>query len=106
MQIGGRFFLGACSTKSANLFTIDTALVNITFVEESGIRIYPNPANEKIFIEAPEGTNVEILNIYGKTIYNLSTMGTKTGFDISCFATGIYIIRVKTQKGISVTKLG
>lgn len=74
-------------------------------IEETlaSLNIYPNPANEKLIIEAND--NIERIDIYTTTgimVYshdsNISTI------DISDLGDGLYILKVKTTAGVA-TKL-
>jgi len=66
------------------------------------IKIYPNPANDYINIDAEEGiNNVVIYNSIGSKVFEKNTLGLKSfTIDIKDFASGMYYIQVdgKTEK--------
>jgi len=70
--------------------------------EKSGnIRIYPVPADQRLFIEAEGIMAVDIYDITGKKVVSRKTNHLEYGtteFDISNLQKGIYIISVKTPK--------
>jgi hypothetical protein len=66
--------------------------------------IFPNPSTNNIIIGCKPKSEIEILNISGQLIKTLNTNETNTTLDISAFASGMYFVKVKTEKGISVKK--
>ena len=61
--------------------------------------IYPNPANEVLFVNTTENINeVNIYNIVGVRVYN-ETNFTTNNIDLSSFNSGVYFIRINTEKG-------
>ncbi len=91
--------------------SIDPGNENIKSQEFS---IYPNPANDKITIETKQPATIVISNIQGQLIKTFANSGTKTNvdhiglssyvIDVSSFPSGVYIIELKTEKGIAVKK--
>jgi len=78
----------------------------INIYECSGqIKIYPNPATNNITIESPQQAIIEMLNIQGQLIKILTANSYKTNIDVSAFPKGMYVVKVKTEKGIKIKKL-
>lgn len=69
------------------------------------IKIYPNPANDKIEIETPGQSEIEILNVQGQIIQTENTINTKATVDVSKLSGGVYFIKVKTNEVITVKKI-
>ena len=71
-------------------------------VEEltSAINIYPNPVNDRLYIEAEvDAEEVSIFDIYGR-IQKLSAISHQPSvIDVSDLNTGIYIIKINTKEG-------
>ena len=63
---------------------------------QNEIYMYPNPANDKIYIIAPEKSEIEISTIEGQKIESIITKNSVTSVDIYGFAKGMYFINVKT----------
>ncbi len=73
----------------------------VTSIEETiktGIRVYPNPAHEKLFVYLDEirlNTIVEIVDLSGKTIYQQSLSGNNTNtVNLESIKTGTYIVKI------------
>ena len=65
---------------------------------ESNIGIYPNPANEKINIEAQNIEKVSIMNVMGQTVYETSVNDDNMVIDVNEFPAGLYMIHVVTDQ--------
>ncbi|MFA5781373.1 MAG: T9SS type A sorting domain-containing protein [Bacteroidales bacterium] len=73
-------------------------------VENPLIIVYPNPATNNITIESQQQAVIEISNIEGQLIKTLATNSNKTNVDISALPSGIYYVKVKTEKRMIVEK--
>jgi 3',5'-cyclic AMP phosphodiesterase CpdA len=69
-----------------------------------GIDIYPNPAIDYISVETHQKATIEILNVDGQLLNTTETDGKIAYIDISDFAKGFYLIRVQSEKGLTVRK--
>lgn len=85
---------GPCSDTSA-IYIVD----NVS-VEEVGAgqhaRIYPNPATDRVYIQAPAAVGVSIRSIDGRFIREIKE--TKT-FSVADLPAGIYMLHLKDTKG-------
>jgi len=72
--------------------------------ENNNISVYPNPANDNITIETPPLSIIEILDIEGQLIKTCKASGNKTYIDVLNFPSGVYVVEVKTEKGVEVKK--
>ena len=63
-------------------------------------KIYPNPTNDIIYIELNkiEDATVEILNIYGQTIFRKDIKKRIDQVNISGYPNGMYIVRLKSAQ--------
>jgi hypothetical protein len=72
-----------------------TSTSNIPSMEENEVTIYPNPANERLFITHTNFNEpIEIIDLTGRIV--LSTNYTQTGIDVSTLATGSYLVKSET----------
>jgi hypothetical protein len=70
------------------------------------IKVWPNPAHDKLFIssERAENKTVSIVNVIGETVYSLKGIRDgKQEVSLSTFAPGIYYVVIKGD-GITETK--
>ena len=83
----------------------DTLTTNINYIASNyGIKLFPNPAINNLTIESPQSAVIEITNIQGQLIKTLIATGSKTSIDISAFPSGVYVVEMKTEKGVAVKK--
>jgi 3',5'-cyclic AMP phosphodiesterase CpdA len=68
------------------------------------ISVFPNPAIDKLTIECNQKATIEILNIEGQIIKTINNVGIKTTIDLVDLSRGVYIIKAKTDKAITVKK--
>ena len=72
------------------------------------LRVFPNPASERIFIAkkaAFDRGDFEILDITGKVVKTVQTTpGGQTSIEISDLPKGVYILRLKDLTGTSATR--
>ena len=82
--------------------TVQTDGVN----EMSGdLRLYPNPTHGQVTIEAEGMNHVTVMNTLGQTVYDAPTDADQTVLDLSQYGTGMFLIRISTEKGISVKRV-
>ncbi|SNB25975.1 putative cell surface protein (Leucine-rich repeat protein) [Flavobacterium psychrophilum] len=73
-------------------------LSNHSFVIESALKIYPNPASEILNIALQEGLQLEKVNFYN-TLGQLIKTTNHSEINISSFAKGNYFVEVMTNQG-------
>jgi PKD repeat protein len=85
--------------------TVTVLLVtSICDINNVSFSIYPNPVTNNLTIESSQQAIIEIFNIQGQLIENLAASSRKTIIDISDFPNGVYVMEMKTDKGIAVKK--
>jgi len=68
-------------------------------------KVYPNPANGEVTLEAEGLSQVRIVNAFGQTVYNAKLEGDQVRIDLSGFARGIYMMHIEAKGGQSVQKI-
>ncbi|NOG95296.1 MAG: T9SS type A sorting domain-containing protein [Bacteroidetes bacterium] len=78
-----------------------------TVSENTSIKIYPNPANEKVVVELPENTvaHISVYNSIGQLVMEKVTNSSLTSIDITTLPTGIYNIKARGDNIVFNTKL-
>ena len=82
-------------------------LVGMEEVPAFGLRAYPNPGRDKIWVETGIEVNGElsITDLRGKILYQASYEGQKTALQIGDLAKGIYLLQLNTTQGSQTIRL-
>ena len=103
-----------------NYFVVDEvglsglASVNENVSAISIANVYPNPANHSASVQyhlaSKSDVQIQVLNALGKTVREMtlpeqSAGKHETDFDISAIPAGFYLVRMKTNEGISYARL-
>lgn len=100
---------GDCKSESEQ-FYFEVSPLSISNVDYNDLKIYPNPAKEKIIIEIEENLLNDSYIIYdnlGKKISTGVFKSLKTNIDLALFSAGVYFISIDThqeKRVISFTK--
>ena len=77
-------------------------------MENESFSIYPNPAKKSLFLKAKNGfnshSNISIIDILGKEIYQYKAINTELEIDISKLINGIYFVKMSDEKGVFTQK--
>jgi len=98
-------FKGALMIRPIFSTLADLKYVGMEDVEDLTIQLYPNPANDKIYIESNESEfEITLTDLAGRTILNHLVNST---IDVSSVSDGIYLIQFKSMLTgkISVEKI-
>ena len=89
------------SSVGVSLFIETEKGTGIADVETQSISIYPNPANDRLFIEAEaEIENVVIYDIYGRhQVTETPSHQEMTSVNVSGLKAGIYFVKINTKNG-------
>jgi len=80
--------------------------VNINSIEiNPTYRLYPNPVYDNLYIDIDEKATLEIINIQGQIVDSKSLTEKVNNLDLSNIVSGVYTLRIKTEKGIAMKKL-
>ena len=101
-------FSTACeSTPALTANNEEYVVVEVLAVPENSIdaRIYPNPANGSVKIQAESINEVVVYNSLGQKVYGFSGMTDAVDINTSDFEAGIYMIEVKTVNGMTSDRI-
>ncbi len=95
---------------NTNFTDINWITTAISEVRDLSLRMYPNPATDKVFIEMDEisGSEIQVsvFDITGKLKYQqIKPMNNKIEIEVQNFENGIYLISVKTNSKQQMLKL-
>jgi len=93
------------------LFVGSTSIVEMTiadgiisFSDVPFIKLYPNPATDKITIESNYVNNkIEIYNNLGQNVYSCYSTDLTSEINVSEYPTGIYFVKLSDQNGKMIT---
>lgn len=92
-------------------FVAQTILnTNDNYLEQLGVKLYPNPATNELFIANPNQLKISDIKIYdlaGRLIINsdLREMGILKRININNLQSAIYLVQVKGEDGTFIQKL-
>jgi hypothetical protein len=84
----------------------DFVYVFITNINETGAaeaRLFPNPANDMVNIEATGINRITVINAVGQVVYDIEVNAAKTQLNTASLESGVYMVRINTENGM-VTK--
>ena len=73
--------------------------------EIANTNIYPNPATDKLYIDADkEYSTLRLQNILGAIVYSEDNISVHHTIDISSFKKGVYLLQLTENNGTLVAK--
>ena len=70
------------------------------------VALYPNPANDKVFVEAEDIQSIKVYDMWGQSLKTIDGVNTsKVEISLQDLATGIYTMEVLTKQGKAIKKL-
>ena len=79
-----------------------TGTIGINEVNSANAVIYPNPADNKVFVKGEGIANVQIFDVNGRNVLTSNHAGQ---MDISSLTSGIYMVRIISNNGVTTQKL-
>jgi hypothetical protein len=101
-------FVDVDTTGSPNVyFTTECSSTEIENYSQTGLSIYPNPANDIITIQinTQEAHIVEISSLNGQLIFSNKMEGPTHQIDLSYFQKGLYFITVRSRDYVMTKKI-
>jgi hypothetical protein len=101
----GNYFTLTVPAAAAIILKLNSPTVAIENISPKQIfSIFPNPSSDKISLETPKHSRIEIYNIQGQLIKIDTPNGNKINIDVTAFQRGVYLVKVRTEKGVMVRK--
>ncbi|MDD2636616.1 MAG: T9SS type A sorting domain-containing protein [Bacteroidales bacterium] len=88
---------GESKTITKEINVVDCGTESITENVNSGFKIYPNPAKDKIFVNIPQSQTasyLEIVNSAGQVVLTENISSTESEINIKKLVAGSYVVRV------------
>jgi len=86
---------------------ISNQVTGINEISEEMVKVYPNPANELIYLELSQNSNyeVEIIDVTGKVLIYKELTEQLEQINISELNSGLYFVKVSNRSESNVTRL-
>ena len=68
-------------------------------------KIYPNPTNGIVNIEAKDMQRLTVTNAFGQTLYDREVKADKAQIEMEHWGVGTYLIRIQTENGTTVRRV-
>ena len=95
-------------------FPVDTGIANTTFENlsvnvfpiDNLVTVYPNPAQNEVTIKGDSLLqSIELYDVQGRLLWTKIRNENSISIDISAQSSGIYFLKIKTEKGFKIEKL-
>jgi len=97
------------NTSHSNIATNSPTGFEDNAFQSNILSIYPNPFNDKVFLELKsqdfKNGTIEINDFSGKRIKSINMKSVKTEINTKDLNSGLYILKIKTDKEISIQKI-
>jgi len=94
-----------CESETADTLEFNIVGSGMAELEKKEIKIFPNPAADRLYIETPYTKNlIRIIDLLGTIVFKGTIEEIKTGIDISDINPGIYFIKVESSNSSVVKK--
>jgi len=108
LAINGNYLFAGTSDGGVWRFPLSALGIKEINNNADNIAVYPNPVTNTLTIDIPQaaGGNISIYNLLGEEVYSTTNNKPQTtnNIDVSAFPGGMYIVEVKTDKGVSENK--
>lgn len=100
-----------CVSDAANSYfdpELDYVIVEVSEINENGViglMIYPNPTKGSLNINVESMKRITIANALGQIVYDQDVDSDNEIIDMAQYETGIYMIRIVTDKGVAVERI-
>ena len=95
---------GEGNTASANIEITVIPDVNTAENQTSTVQVYPNPTNGLLNVSGNGTMHITVSNLLGQKMMETVIDGNTT-LDLSHFESGMYLIRIETENGVTVLKI-
>ncbi|WP_161990728.1 LamG-like jellyroll fold domain-containing protein [Chryseobacterium viscerum] len=83
-----------------------TTYLNVSSVEKTNFKFFPNPATNKLFLTSKQPIlNVEVINFLGQTVKTQKINNVEAEINLSSLTPASYWIRIKTKEGLETIKI-
>ena len=82
-------------------------MVLVASVAENSVnaKLYPNPTNGNLRIEADNLTTVMVFNLVGQKVYEENANSNECVINMKEFGSGVYMVKIQTATGSTTQKV-
>jgi len=90
--------LYVAAVNNGKIYKITTSTLGTQENVFNGVRIYPNPASERVFVEgiSSENTTIKLISTEGKIAIDNVKLDSENSFDITGITPGVYYLNIKS----------
>lgn len=92
-------YIDTCGT---NKLCKEVALGVGTLFAQGPIQVYPNPANDKLFVDGAEGASASLVNSIGMRVSHLTLTSNRAHIDLSGLPAGVYLLYLQDKDGTQI----
>jgi hypothetical protein len=82
-----------CTSTSSDFVYLITGFEN----PQNGLKIYPNPVEENLFVEFNPPYKIQVVGVTGVVIQNFSAQSKFSSLDFSSMVKGIYLLKIQNE---------
>ena len=101
----GYYYIGVISMA----FNGNFSSIKETLALRDDLKIYPNPATEKLTVAGTNGAiihNISIINLNGQVLQQVNNVNqTSEVLHVDKLASGVYFVKAETSRGVSVSRV-
>lgn len=98
-----------CSGSSAITINVSECVGIESNFDESNFLVYPNPAQNELFINFTKASNklikIQVFNAIGQNVYSVENIESTSNIDITSFSKGIYFVKLSDGPYSKVVKI-
>ena len=59
--------------------------------------MYPNPTNNLLYVQVPEGSTLRLIDLNGRTLTSRTASSSEEQLNLSALAAGVYLLEVNSE---------
>jgi hypothetical protein len=87
------------------VLALGTEGLNTQLITTDEIQVYPNPANDVVFVRAPSGSQIRSVELYSMNGQRSTSSVVMGRIDVSALAPGLYILQLNVDGKLSQARI-
>jgi len=100
---GSLYFIANFDENGRELWKLTTEGLDVNDLTKSEVKLYPNPVRGILQLQTTE--KVKQIKLFSMNGQELQSWGAQNRVDLSAYPSGIYLVRIQTEKGITTQKV-